>query len=183
MRFSILYMICSWLGSNNKTRRKEKENKHWYGPSIFKHYNERKLHLFVSSQIWNLDLHKGNCASTEDRLPPANHPLQRCPTWASTVCTGDKVFRTAGLLRAPEAEVAVAIGDHWTVRRFLGWRKKKKREAGKGKSEDFFLIPSGLLDEGDEPCKLISQCYEMLPRSEAAELITTHWDRSEKESL
>lgn len=69
--------------------------------------------------------HNWHLPSAEDLLPPANHPVQWSPTWASTVCTGDKVFGAARLLGASQAEVAVAVGDDWAVRRFLGWEEEK----------------------------------------------------------
>lgn len=147
-------MICSRL------KQKKNQTKHWYGPSILSVkaiqtciYSSRKYHIY---DRWNT-------SSTEDRLPPVNHPLQRSPTWASTVRTGDKVFRAASLLWASQAEVAVAVGDHWAVWCFLGWKKKKRHVTKSG----IHAAPVRSLGKTGwrAECKLMCQWYEMLYRS------------------
>lgn len=109
-----LHSNCTWFA----VVRQAQYRKHWYGPFIFGASN--------AATIWTICLKREHvCASTEHRLPSANHLLQLSPTWAPTVRTRDKVFGTARLLWASQTEVAVAVGDHWAVRRFLGWKKEK----------------------------------------------------------
>lgn len=110
--FLIRYMVCRRLFFFN-----------WYGPSILRAMvSETLIFCVCVLNIKSVFSKQQHCASTEDRLPPANHPLQRSPTWASAVRTGDEIFGTPRLLWASEAEVAVAVGDDWAVGGFLGWR-------------------------------------------------------------
>lgn len=113
---------------------------------------------------------KWNISSTVDRLPPAIHPLQRSPTWASTVCTGDKVFGTARLLWASEAEVAVTVGDDGTVWCFFGWKEKRN-----GKRVRVRMLRDWVYKRTDE-CELSRRCFEL----SFAGKESVHWERLSK---
>lgn len=117
-----ILFCCTWLFEDglNKTNK------------------QRMVWSILFKTIWDEDDTKWPFWSTkgifhrafiESDLGPSKHALHLCPTWASTVRTGNKVLGAASLLWASEAKVAVSIGDDRAVRRFLGCQRDKKEMA------------------------------------------------------